>query len=483
MFWRPIFLVNGILLCIIAGVMLIAMTADIVTGHENWKVFAISSLITLFVGMSLYLSNRGTNTEGIRVRQAFLITATSYIVITFFGALPFYLSKDVNMPLYDAYFETASGITTTGASVMSGLDFAPKGILLWRALLNGLGGIGIVVMALAVLPMLRIGGMQLFKTESSENSDKMLPRTPQIALAITAIFSSLTLLCYWCFWLAGMSSFDAICHAIATIATGGFSTHDRSLGFYDSVSIEMITIFFMILGSLPLMLYYKTVKGNWWCLYRDPQVRVFLMIIIVTTLLISTWLVITKDMNLFSALRYSSFNIVSIISTTGFSSADYMQWGSMAIMTLFMLTVVGGCTGSTAGGIKVFRFIVFYKTVNAQLQQLIQPHGVFIPRFDGKPIHEDVVASVTTFLLLFATVFLVSSILLSMFGLDFITSLSSTAQALANVGLGLGDIVGPTGNYQPLPQGAKWVLSFVMIMGRLELFTIIVLFTPKFWSD
>ncbi len=482
MFWRPIFLVNGILLCVLACVMLLAMLADIASAHENWQVFAISALITVFVGMSLYLSNRGYN-DGVRVRQAFLLTTSAYVVLSFFSALPLYLSQELNMSLVDAYFEAVSGITATGASVMSGLDFAPKGILLWRSLLNGLGGIGIVVMALAVLPMLKIGGMQLFKAESSENSDKMLPRTPQIALTISTIFTSLTLLCFWCYWLAGMSSFDALCHALTTVATGGFSTHDRSLGFYDSIVIEFIAVIFMLAGAFPLMLYYKMVKGNGLAIYHDPQVRFLLIIVAGVVALLTVWLMATNGMKMFDAVRYSLFNVVAIITTTGFSSSDYGQWGEMAIMVLFMLIVVGGCTGSTSGGIKIFRFIVFYKTVRAQLRQLIQPHGVFIPRYEDKPIPESVVASVTTFLLLFAFMFLVIAIVLSMFGLDFLTSVSSAAQALANVGPGLGKIVGPTGNYQPLPEGAKWLLSFAMIMGRLELFTVIVLFTPKFWND
>lgn len=481
MFWQPIFLVNGILLCVLAAVMQLAMVADIVAGNENWKVFAISSVITAFVGMSLYLTNQGQQ-EGLKIRQAFLLTATSYVTVSLFSALPLYMAA-LQMPMVDAFFEAVSGITATGASVMSGLDFAPPGILLWRSLLNGLGGIGIVVMALAILPMLKIGGMQLFRMESSENSEKMLPRTPQIAMTITTIFSVLMLLCFWCYWVAGMSSFDALCHALTTVATGGFSTHDRSLGFYDSVTIEIIAMIFMLSGAFPLMLYYQMVKGKPLALFYDPQVRFMLVIILIVIAVIALFLVTSQDMDVLDALRYTSFNVIAIITTTGFSSADYSQWGSMAVMVLFMLIVVGGCTGSTSGGIKIFRFIVFYKTVRAQLRQLIQPHGVFVPRYDGKAIPETVVASVMAFLLLFAFTFLVLAIILSMFGLDFLTSMSAAAQALANVGPGLGEIIGPTGNYEPLPDGAKWLLSFIMIMGRLELFTVIVLFTPKFWND
>ncbi len=480
MFWRPILLVNGVLLSVLGIAMLFPVIADLLSNHTDWKVFATSSLLTLFIGMSLFLTNRGYKGE-LKIRQAFLLTSTSYFNVSLFASLPFLLS-DLDMDFTDAYFEAASGITATGATVLTGLDAAPPGILLWRSILMALGGIGIVVMALAILPMLRIGGMQLFRTESSDNSEKTLPRAKEIAMTIATIFVALTLLCGWCYWLAGMDSFDALCHALTTVATGGFSTHDSSIGYYNSVTIEMIAIVFMISGALPLMLYYQTINGNPTALWRNTQVRFFLTIIILVTSALSIWLMLEEQYNLFQAVRYSLFSTVAIITTTGYGIVDYSQWGSFATNLLFMLIVVGGCTGSTSGGIKIFRYQVLYETAKTQLKQLIQPHGVFIPRYEGKPIPDPVVASVMAFLLLFAFFFMAFSIALSAFGLDFLTSMSAAAQALANVGPGLGNVIGPAGHYGTLPEGAKWVLCLAMIMGRLELFTVIVIFTSSFWS-
>jgi trk system potassium uptake protein len=479
-FWRPIFFVNGILLSIVGGAMLLPMCADLLDGSKDWQAFAASSVFTTFIGMSLFFTNRGYQ-DTVKIRQAFLITSTSYFTITLFAAIPLCLSE-LRLSLADAYFEMASGITTTGASVIADVEHAPSGVLLWRALINLLGGVGIVVMALAILPMLKIGGMQLFRTESSDKSEKILPRMPQIATAISVVIFCLTALCSWCYWLAGMSGFDAICHAMSTIATGGFSTHNTSIGYYNSLSIELIAIIFMIAGSLPLMLYFQAVTSDVLVFFRNSQVQVFLGVIAVATLLLTVWLTMTNQMQFGMALRHSLFATVTILSTTGFVTADFAHWGAFATTLLFMLMAVGGCTGSTAGAIKIFRFQVLYEVVKMQLRQLIQPHGVFVPRYEGKPVPETVVASVTTFLLLYASCFAVFSMIVSAFGLDFITAMSAVAQAIGNVGVGLGGVIGPTGNFSSLADGAKWALSIAMIMGRLELFTVIVIFTPMFWN-
>ena len=480
MFWRPIFLTNGLLLSVLGVTMLFPMCADLYVGNADWQVFALSAVITTFLGGILFLTNRGSQAV-MKVRQAFLLTVTSYLSVSICAALPLWLSE-LRLDLPNAIFEATSGITATGATVLSGLDVMPPGILLWRSILNALGGIGIVVMALAILPLLRIGGMQLFRTESSDNSEKLLPRTPQIALSITTIFISLTILCGWCYWLAGMSAFDALCHALTTIATGGFSTHDASIGYYNSPLIEVIALIFMLSGAIPLMLYYQVASASSLApLWRTSQVRFFLAIIMLVASILALWLVMQRDIPLFEALRQGLFATVTIITTTGYATQDYGSWGSLPVSLLFMLIVVGGCTGSTSGGIKIFRYQILYETARAQLRQLIQPHGVFVARYDGKPVSEGLIASVMTFLLLFAFCFMVLSVMLSAFGLDFLTSMSAAAQALANVGPGLGDVIGPAGNYASLPDGAKWLLSAAMIMGRLELFTVIVLFTPAFW--
>lgn len=478
--FRPILLVNGILLSILSLVMLLPAVVDWAVGHDDWKIFVISSMATGFIGVTLFLTNRGYK-EKLTLRQAFLFTTVSYIILSFFAAIPLYMA-DIGMHGVDAFFEAVSGITATGASVMTGLDTAPPGILLWRSLLNAMGGIGIVVLTLAVLPMLQIGGMQLFRTESSDRMEKALPRTTQIAGVISTVFASLTVACAFSYWLAGMNGFDAICHALTTVATGGFSTHDKSIAFYNSATIELIAMIFMISGALPLMLYYKALRGDK-SIFDDAQVRYFFKIVLIVIAMLSVWLVYTQDHSWGQALRYTSFNVISVITTTGYASTNYSSWGTFAMVVFFMLIVVGGCTGSTSGGIKIFRFQVMGQIAKAQVAKLLQPHGVFIPQFNGKQVDTEAASSVMSFFLLFAFCFMMLALVLSSFGLDFITSMSAAAQALANVGPGLGDTVGPAGNYSSLPDGAKWLLSFIMIMGRLEIMTVVVLFSKRFWRD
>lgn len=479
---RPILLANGILLGMLSIVMLIPMLLDLLIDNDDWMVFAQSSFITGFAGGILYLANRGYKGT-FNLRQAFVFTSVTYLFICSFGALPFYLGN-FDMGVVDAFFEATSGITTTGSTVLIGLDNMPPGILLWRSLLNAIGGMGIVVLALAVLPMLQIGGMQLFRTESSDTSEKILPRVTQIAAVITMVFLGLMLMCAICYWMAGMNGFDAFNHAMTTIATGGFSTHDTSFAYYDGMpTVQWVGIVFMMCGGMPLILFYQILKGRPLALWNSIQVRWFVTIIMAVSLILAVWLIVVHDADPMRALRESMFNVVSIITTTGFASADYAHWGSFAVCVFFMITVVGGCTGSTSGGIKIFRFHILYQTANAQVARLIHPHGVFVPRYQGKPIPDGVATSVTTFIILFGFSFTVLAVLLSLYGLDFLTCMSAAAQALANVGPGLGDIIGPTGTYTALPDGAKWLLSFAMIIGRLELFTVLVLLSPHFWRD
>ncbi len=467
------------MLTMIGVAMLLPMIADAMSGSKNWQVFAISGVVSTFVGMSLYLTNRGCTTN-IKIRQAFLLTSTSYVSVISAAAFPLYIAG-FNLTWADCFFEITSAITTTGSTVIVGLDNMPYGILLWRALINGLGGVGVVVLAIAVLPMLRVGGMQLFKTDSSDNSEKMLPRTPQIALTIAIISVALTLLCAWCYWIAGMGAFDAICHALATIATGGLSTHDASIGFFDSWKIEAICVFFMLCGSLPLLVFYQLALGNLTPVWRNSQIRCFLGIYVFVVAMLVVWLVGVNSMPMLESIRHASFAVATVISTTGFATADYNGWGTFPVMTIFFLSAVGGCTGSTAGAIKIFRLQVFYQVVKVQMKKMVQPNGVFLPRYEGKTISEDIISSVMTFILVYAFCFTVATLMLSAMGLDFVTSISGVAQAIGNVGPGLGSIIGPAGNFSSLSDGAKWVLSFCMLLGRLELFTLLVLFTPMFW--
>jgi trk system potassium uptake protein TrkH len=458
--FRPVFFVIGLLLMTIALAMMAPAIADGVAGNPDWLVFLSSAMFTLFLGGCLTLVNR-TGDSRLTVRQAFILT-TSYT---------------------DAYFEAMSGLTTTGSTVIVGLDDAPPGILLWRALLQWLGGIGIIVTAVAILPMLRIGGMQLFRTESSDLSEKVLPRAAQLAGAIGLIYLGLTIINALAYWLVGMSVFDAICHAMTTIATGGYSTSDSSIGHFDNPAIEGIATVFMVLGSLPFVLYLQAVRGHGRALWRDTQVRWFLGIIVAALLALSGWQWIANDAAVDDAVRQAAFNAVSVITGTGYSSSDFSAWGSFALPLFTVLMFIGGCTGATTGGIKVFRFQVLYATARAQILQLIQPHGVVTMTFNRRPLPETVPGAVMGFFFLFILSFGVLAMALSLMGLDYLTSVSGAATAIANVGPGLGPVIGPSGTFQPLPDAAKWLLSFGMLLGRLELFTVLVLLIPSFWRD
>ncbi len=476
--FRPVLFICGILLATLALMMGIPAIADAAAGDDDWQSFALSGLLTLFVGGGLILTNR-TETMSLDRRQAFVFTTLSWVIIAAFAALPLAFSS-LGLSYTDAFFEATSGITTTGSTVIAGLDFAPPGILLWRAILQWLGGIGIIVVAVAILPVLQVGGMQLFRMESSDTSEKVLPRTTQIAAAIAVIYLVLSVVCAAAYWTAGMTPFEAATHAMTTIATGGFSTSDASLGYFDNPTIDWIAILFMIMGGMPFVLFLQTVRGKPLLLWRDGQVRWFLAIILCGVVALSLWQWRGGD-PIWHAVRQSAFNVVSIITGTGYSTTDFSQWGGFALAAFFMFMFIGGCAGSTSCGIKVFRFQVLYATARVQLSRLLQPHGVFIPYYNRRPISERVASSVMGFFFLFVVSFAVLALLLGMLGLDFLTSVSGAATAIANVGPGLGDVIGPSSTFASLPDAAKWILAAGMILGRLELFTVLVLFAPAFW--
>jgi len=475
---RPIFYVIGILLCTLAGGMLLPLIADLSTGNDDWQIFFVSMLFTSFLGGGLILINKGDGFH-ITMRQTFLLTTLSWVVLAAAASLPFYFSA-MDMSLTDSVFESVSGITTTGSTVIVGLNEAPPGILLWRAILQWLGGIGIIVMALSVLPFLKVGGMQLFQTESSE-SEKALPRAKQLATSIGMVYLLLTVICMLCYRLSGLSAFDSMAHAMTTIATGGFSTFDSSFSDFDNPWTEIVATIFMIMGGLPFILYVKALHGNLRCLFRDSQVQAFLLLVYVAIGTMVVYLVLQNEMAFGEAMRRASFNIVSLITGTGYTSGDYGAWGGFAVIMLFFLMVVGGCAGSTTCGIKIFRFQVLWSVTITQLKQLIHPHGVFTPQYNKSPISNSIAASVMGFFFVFALSFVILAAALSFLGLDFITAMSGAATSIANVGPGLGDIIGPTGTFEPIPDAAKWVMAIGMILGRLELFTVLVLLMPQFW--
>jgi len=479
--FRPILFVLGILLTTLAIAMGLPAAVDAAVANPDWQVFTISSGSTLFLGVTLILMNRA-EAGNLNVRQAFILTTSSWMLMPAFAALPLVFA-DLQLSYTDAFFEAMSGLTTTGSTVMVGLDGAPPGILLWRSLLQWLGGIGIIVMAVSILPMLRIGGMQLFRMEFAERMEKALPRAAQIGAAIALIYLGLTMICAALYWLAGMTGFSALNHAMTTVATGGFSTHDTSIGHYENIWIDVIAIAFMILGSLPFLLYLHMLRGQPLAFYRDTQVRWFFGLLLAFVVMMVVGLMTTAGWTAPTAILHGSFNVVSIMTGTGYATDDFGVWGSFAFPIFFFIMFIGGCAGSTTCGIKVFRFAVLYETARVQLRRLLMPHGVFIANYNKRPIPEGVSESVMSFFFLFVTSFALLAVALGMLGLDFVTAASGAATAIANVGPGLGPTIGPAGNFSALPDAAKWLLSFGMLIGRLELFTVLILITPSFWRN
>lgn len=460
--------------------MVLPMLADLYFGNEDWKVFFICIVITSFFGGSLIISN---NSESINIdtRQAFMLIFITWLGLATFASLPFTFSK-LNMSFTDSFFEAMSGITTTGATVIVGLDNAPPGILLWRAILQWLGGIGIILMAMSILPFLNIGGMQIFRAEMSED-EKVLPRAAKLASSIGMIYTALTIICAICYMFAGLETFDAVAHALTTIATGGYSTFDASFAHYHTSNPwpEIVAIIFMLMGGLPFILYLKAVRGNLRPLFTDSQVRWFITIVFMSIFALTWYLIANQSMVFTEALRRSSFNVISIITGTGFANGAFDSWGSFSIALFFFLMLIGGCAGSTSCSIKVFRFQVLYAVCVVQIKRLLFPSGVFIPYYNGKPIPPDVPLSVMSFFFLYAFFCGLIAIALSMAGMDFLEAMSGAVSAVSNVGPGLGEI-GPSGNFQHLSDSAKWILSSGMLLGRLEILTVLVLLTPQFWN-
>ena len=479
--FSPIIYLIGMLLCILSLFMMIPAFVDWLYGNNDWPAFVGASLLTLFVGAILYLSNRDSTTEHLELRQAFLLTNSAWISIALFGSLPFLLSE-IDMSFTDAIFESTSGITTTGATVINNLEATSHGILIWRALLQWLGGVGIIVMALAVLPMLSIGGMQLFKTESYETPDKVVPKAASFAAGISIVYITLTVVWALMLWFAGMPLFDSIAHAMTTLATGGYSTRSDSLAAFNSSSIEIIVIFGMIVGSLPFVHYLAITKKGLKNLFKDDQVKLFLTLIVFVVLIVSIYLNL-NDIPFLEALRLASFNVISIITGTGFGTSDFNNWGGFPTTILLILMFIGGCAGSTTCGLRMARIQVLVANAKAQISKLIRPHAVVVSYYNQKPIPENVAESVMGFFFLYIISFAVIACLLGGLGLDLITAISGAASAIGNVGPGLGDIIGPSGTYQSIPELGKFFLCAGMILGRLEIFAILVMFSPLFWKN
>lgn len=455
------------------------MIVDYLYDDISWQTFGISGILTVLIGTVLALANY-TPDPDLRARGAFLLTVLSWVALSIFSALPFMMNP-LGLGLTDALFESTSGITTTGATILTGLDDMPKGILLWRSILQWIGGVGIIVTAMAVLPMLKVGGMQLFRLESSDMGEKILPRAASLAAAIGLLYLGLTVMCAFGYMLAGMSGFDAVCHAMTTLATGGYSTSDASMGGFMDNGADLVGMAFMMAGALPFGMYLLLVRGNVTAPFKDSQVRAFLLIMAALIAMITVYIWINSEMSNSRALRLAAFNTISIVTGTGYATTDYNAWGPFAVSAFFAFMFIGGCAGSTACSLKIFRYQVAFIALRSYVFKMPRPNAVAPLRYGGKPLPEAVVYSVMGYFFLFFMTFAVTTFLLSLIGLDPLTAWSGAGSAVANVGPGLGDIIGPSGTYQDLPGAAKWVLLTAMIVGRLEIVTFLVVLTPAFW--
>ncbi|MBB1319462.1 TrkH family potassium uptake protein [Shewanella sp. SR43-4] len=474
---KQIIFILGIFLSILTGFMFVPMAFALFYGEETIGDFMISGLCSGFIAI-LCIQNGRNHHFNLNIRDMFMLTSITWFVVSLFAALPFTLYHGINYT--DAFFETMSGITTTGSTVMSGLDSMDRSILVWRSLLQWLGGIGFIVMAVAILPFLNVGGMRLFRTESSDWSDKTIPRTQHMAKHLFLIYVVLTLLCTVSYHMAGMSWFDAINHAMTTLSTGGYSTSDSSMAAF-SHSAHWVGIVFMLAGGLPLLMFVQTIQQRSVRLWNDQQVIGFLRFVLLVSFSLAFWLWREQDIAFIDALRLASFNVTSVITTTGYGLTDYQSWGAVASVVFLFLMFIGSCSGSTSGGIKIFRFQIAFSIMRQQIKQQFHPNGVFKDKYNGHRINDDIVRSIMAFFMLMVIVILMLSITLVLTGLDPMTSFTGAITAVTNVGPGLGPIIGPAGNFAPLPDVAKWALAIGMLLGRLEILTVAVLFHPKFW--
>ena len=478
---KTVFFLIGILLVVLGASMLAPYALQIIL-NEGSHSFISASFVTIFIGVLFILANLEKEFR-LNLRQTFLFSSSAWVMVAIFGSLPFLLSPQ-NFSISEAFFESMSGITTTGATIISDLDKSPKSILLWRAIMQWLGGIGIVVMAITILPLLKVGGMQLFKMEGPDKAEKILPRTIEVAAIIISTYIILTLICGFFYWVFGMTVFDSVSHAMTTIATGGFSTHNQSIGFFQNSNIEIVASIFIILGSIPFISYLKFAQGNKKIFFKDVQIRGLIYLLFISIVIMFIYLLFINDeSSLFDKIRISSFNVISILSGTGYVTDDFGLWGKFSLIFFLLLMFIGGCAGSTACGIKIFRLQMLLIFLKNQIKKLISPNSVIITKYNNQKISDDFINSVIIFIFTFLFIFLIIAMLLSISGLDFITSISGAASSISNVGPGLGDVIGPNGNYKDIPDISKWILSAGMLLGRLELFAVLVLFFPSFWRN
>ena len=478
--YKTVFFILGVLQIILGIFMTIPIVVQVVYGEFDSS-FVVASIITLVFGILFTLSNFDYGKQ-INLHQAFLLTSLSWITIAIFGALPLFFSK-LDLSFTDAFFESMSGITTTGSTIITDLEGTPKSILLWRALLQWLGGIGIIVMAITLMPIMNVGGMLLFKVLNTDSTNEILPSSKEISIKLILIYIILTLLCGFSYKVFGMNIFDSLTHSMTTIATGGFSNYNDSIGHFDNAKIELTAILFIILGSIPFIAYIKFLSGNKKIFLSDSQIKTFIKLIIFSIIILFCYLLIKDNNFSISNVRSVSFNVISILTGTGYVTKEFDQWGSFPLFYFLILMFIGGCAGSTTCGVKIFRVQILYRFILNQLKKVIYPRGIFVIKYENNHVNDKFLASIISFMYLYVIIFFVLTALLSLTGLDFVTSISGAATSISNVGPGLGSIIGPNGNFYQLPDLSKWILSVGMILGRLELFAILVLFLPSFWRN
>ena len=476
--YKTVFFTLGILQIILGIFMFIPILAQFFYQEIDSSFFG-ASIVTIIFGTLFFLSNLDHENK-LNLQQAFLLTALSWLSVAVFGSLPFFFSN-LDFSFTNAFFESMSGITTTGSTVIANLENMPKSILLWRAILQWLGGIGIIIMAITLMPIMNVGGMQLFKISSNDSSEKVLPKSKEIAVRLIYIYSGLTTMCALTYYGFGMSLFDSITHSMTTLATGGFSNYNESIGFFDSLAIEISAMFFIILGSLPFISYIKFINGNKNIFFSDTQIKTFFKVIFISIIILSVYLIFNNPDSY--DVRSIFFNVISILTGTGYVNAQFDNWGGFSLLIFLSLMFIGGCAGSTTCGVKIFRFQILYLFITNQLKKIIYPKGVFIIKYNQSSIDEKFISSIISFIFFYFVIFLLLTALLSLTGLDFVTAISGAATSISNVGPGLGSEIGPNGNFSSLPDLSKWILSLGMILGRLELFAILVLFLPSFWRN
>lgn len=476
---RPVGYVLGLLVAALGLTMFAPLLADLLAGDPHWSVFLESAIITTLTGGLVALACANGVSAGLSLRQTFLLTALVWLLLPLFGAIPFILGA-THASFTNAFFEAMSGLTTTGSTTFAGIDDFPDGLKLWRATLQWLGGVGIIVVGMVFLPELRVGGMQIFRSEAFETMGKILPRAGEIASSISVIYLGLTVACGLAYMATGMGPFDALVHAMTTVSTGGMANYDSSFGNF-SAGAHYVGTVFMVLAALPFVRFVQLLAGSAKPIWRDSQIRTFFAIIGVCVMLVTSWVWGREGEFSEPAFREALFNVVSVMSGTGFSSADYMTWGTFPVVIFFFVGLIGGCAGSTACSVKVFRYQILFASIKAQIRQIHSPHGIFTPRFEGRPIGDDVMSSVMAFFVAFILLLGVTAVLLGLTGLDFITSVSGAATAIANIGPGLGNEIGPAGNFVGINDTAKWILSAAMFIGRLEIMVVLTIISVKFW--